>query len=91
MAHTTRVLNTVIREVSAQRRAALCVIVATRGSTPQVPGAMLCVDENAQLTGTVGGGCTEAEVRRAAHQMLSKGVGGLYGNFRFPNSLFRPR
>jgi len=77
MAHATRVLDTVIREVSAQRRAALCVIVATKGSTPQVPGAMLCVDENAQLTGTVGGGCTEAEVRRMAHEMLSEGRGGL--------------
>ncbi|MGD2110121.1 MAG: XdhC family protein [Phycisphaerae bacterium] len=77
MADTAQVLDTVIREVDAGRRAALCVIVATRGSTPQVPGAMVCVDENAQIRGTVGGGCTEAEIRRTAHQMLAGGGSNL--------------
>ncbi len=77
MAESTQALDTVIREVRAGRRAALCAIVATRGSTPQVPGAMICVDENAQITGTVGGGCTEAQIRRKAHEMLSTGGSGL--------------
>ena len=72
------ILDAAIREVDAGRPAALCVIVATRGSTPQVPGAMLCVDEAAQITGTLGGGCTEAEIRRRAHELLSTGPGGLF-------------
>jgi xanthine/CO dehydrogenase XdhC/CoxF family maturation factor len=36
---------------------------------------MLCVDEVAQITGTIGGGCVEAEVRRRAHELLS--IGGM--------------
>ena len=60
-------------ETNAGRAAALCTVVATRGSTPQPPGAMLCVDGNAQITGTLGGGCVEAEVRRRAHELLTAG------------------
>jgi len=67
------VLDAVIAEVIAGRRAALCAIVATRGSTPQPAGVMLCVDHAATITGTLGGGCVEAEVRRRAHQLLSAG------------------
>ncbi|UCC31214.1 MAG: XdhC family protein [Phycisphaerales bacterium] len=76
MSEPTEVLDTVIREVDAGRRMALCVVVATRGSAPQVPGAMVCVDEAAQISGTVGGGCVEAEIRRRAHQLLSAGWHG---------------
>jgi len=66
---TAAVLETVIREVQAGRKSALCVVVATRGSTPQGPGAMMCVDEAGHVEGTIGGGCTEAEVRRRALEM----------------------
>lgn len=66
------VFRTLVRELDAGRHAALCVVVATRGSTPQPPGAMLCVDEAARITGTLGGGCVEADVRRQAHQLLTE-------------------
>jgi len=56
---------------SAGGRGALCVIVRARGSTPQSAGSLMLVDEQAQLKGTVGGGCVEAEVRRLAHALLS--------------------
>ncbi len=71
------VLTTVVREHDAGRRAALCVIVATRGSTPQPAGSMVCIDEAAGLTGTLGGGCVEADVRRRAHQLLATGESAL--------------
>lgn len=67
------VLDAVIAEVSVGRPAALCAIVTTRGSTPLPAGTMLCVNHAAEITGTIGGGCVEAEVRRRAHQMLSAG------------------
>lgn len=70
---TIDVLDTIIREVDGGRRAALCAIVATRGSTPQPAGAMVCVDEAAKVTGTLGGGCVEADVRRRAYQLLCAG------------------
>jgi len=70
---TIDVLDTVVSELDAGRRAALCVIVAKRGSTPQPPGTMVCVDELAGMTGTLGGGRVEADVRRQARQLLSAG------------------
>ncbi|MGB2986039.1 MAG: XdhC family protein [Phycisphaerae bacterium] len=70
MSDSTNILDTIIREIDAGRRMALCVIVATRGSAPQVPGAMACVNEAGEMTGTVGGGMTEADVARQAQQLL---------------------
>jgi xanthine dehydrogenase accessory factor len=69
------VLRKVVDEVGAGRPVALCAIVAARGSTPQPAGTMVCVDHAAHLTGTLGGGCVEADVRRKAHQCLSDKVG----------------
>ncbi len=69
------VLRKVVDEVGAGRPVALCAIVAARGSTPQPAGTIVCVDHAAHLTGTLGGGCVEADVRRKAHQCLSDGVG----------------
>ncbi len=74
MYEPTRIIDAVIKEVRAGRRVALCAIVATRGSTPQPVGTMICVDEAAAITGTLGGGCVEADVRRQAHQLLSARV-----------------
>ena len=78
MSDPTNILGAIVHELDAGRRAALCVIVATRGSTPQRAGAMLCVDENAQIAGTLGGGCTEADIRRRAHELMSRGGGGVF-------------
>lgn len=65
-------LLAVANEIAAGRGAALCAIVATRGSTPQPPGAMVCVNSAVQMTGTLGGGCVEAEVRQRAFELLSR-------------------
>lgn len=72
-----RILQTIIQEHDQERRIALCAIVATRGSTPQPAGVLVCVDEAANVVGTLGGGCVEADVRRRAHQQLSKPHGEL--------------
>jgi xanthine dehydrogenase accessory factor len=69
------ILRKIIDEVEAGRPVALCAIVATRGSTPQPRGTLVCVDHAAQMTGTLGGGCVEADVRRQAHQCLANKVG----------------
>lgn len=72
-----RILETIVEEHDKKRRTALCAIVATRGSTPQPAGVLVCVDEAANMVGTLGGGCVEADVRRRAHQQLSKPHGQL--------------
>ncbi|NJD20237.1 MAG: XdhC family protein [Gemmatimonadetes bacterium] len=57
----------------AGRPCALATVVATRGSTPRKVGAALVVDPDVGLTGTVGGGCGEAEVIEAARRVLASG------------------
>jgi xanthine dehydrogenase accessory factor len=45
-----------------------CVVVETRGSTPQKAGAAMIVYPDGRQSGTLGGGCVEAEVKRLALQ-----------------------
>ncbi|MFO0872835.1 MAG: XdhC/CoxI family protein [Phycisphaerales bacterium] len=61
----------------AGERGALCVVVRSRGSTPQSSGALMLVDERAEILGTIGGGCVEADVRRRAFEMLREGRSGM--------------
>lgn len=46
--------------------AALCTIIRTRGSTPGKESMRMVVKGNGSFVGSVGGGCLEADVHRAA-------------------------
>ena len=48
-----------------------CAVVETRGSTPQKAGAAMLVFADGSQTGTLGGGCVEAEVKRQALKTLA--------------------
>jgi xanthine dehydrogenase accessory factor len=54
-------------------RAALATIIATEGATPRKDSAKMLVYEDGHQSGTVGGGFTEAEVRREALEVLQTG------------------
>jgi xanthine dehydrogenase accessory factor len=54
-----------------------CLVINSRGSTPQTAGALMLVDDAAQTVGTIGGGCVEADVRRQAMAMLTDGRTGV--------------
>lgn len=56
-----------------QRPVALATVVATRGSTPQRAGARMLIYYDGQLSGTVGGGCVEADVIGAAQRLMRQG------------------
>ena len=58
-------------DLEQQRPLAYCRLVETRGSTPQKAGAMMLVYEDGQQTGTLGGGCVEAEVKRTAIRVIA--------------------
>ncbi len=65
----------IYREV-ARRRAngeivALATVIKVRGSTPREPGAKMVVATDGRIFGTIGGGCGEAEVQRAALEVIS--------------------
>ncbi len=47
-----------------------CLLVETRGSTPQKAGATMLVFPDGSQRGTLGGGCVEAEVKQRALRVL---------------------
>src|SRR6185503_12469990 len=52
------------------RKAALATIVQIRGSVPSFQSAKMLVRDDGSIMGSVGGGCDEAEVWSAAHDVL---------------------
>lgn len=55
------------------RPVVLATIVRCKGSTPRGIGSKMLVDPDRGLTGTVGGGCGEAEVIEAARDVIATG------------------
>lgn len=53
------------------QKCALATIVEVRGSIPSYQSAKLLVREDGSMTGTIGGGCVEAEVWNAAREVLA--------------------
>ena len=46
----------------SQEKAALCLIIGTKGSTPRKVGAKMIVNEHGKIWGTIGGGSLERQV-----------------------------
>lgn len=57
----------------AGRRGALATIVNVRGSIPSVMAAKMLVREDGSITGTIGGGCVESDVRKGAMEVMQNG------------------
>ncbi len=58
--------------LTEQKHLVLATIVATKGSTPQVPGASALFSSEGLLEGTLGGGLLEADAQRKALKTLKK-------------------
>lgn len=56
-----------------QKRAALCIVIDTRGSTPRKPGAKMIVYVDGHIFGTIGGGSIEKEVAVKALEIITNG------------------
>ena len=61
------------RELEAGERVAVATIVRRRGSVPREVGAKMLVRRDGRISGTVGGGCGEAEVWRGALNVIDTG------------------
>jgi xanthine dehydrogenase accessory factor len=59
------------------RRFVVATVVRTQGSTPQVVGARLIVDDLGRLSGTLGGGCVEGDAIAEARRRLAEGGSSL--------------
>lgn len=77
MSELLAVLETLVADADAGHPAALCVVLRTRGSTPQSPGAAMLVRADMSTVGTLGGGCVENEVRTRAFGFIEKDEGAL--------------
>ncbi len=60
----------VLRLRNLGQKCALATIVDVRGSIPSYESAKLLVREDGSMTGTIGGGCVEAEVWNAAREVI---------------------
>jgi xanthine dehydrogenase accessory factor len=60
------VIDELIGVLERGLRCAFCTVAATRGPTPQKAGATLLVYPDGTQSGTLGGGCVEAEVKQRA-------------------------
>jgi xanthine dehydrogenase accessory factor len=69
----TALLDSLISSVRNGSPVAATALVETRGSTPQKAGAAMLVFPDGSQTGTLGGGCVEAEVKRRALRLLEDG------------------
>ncbi|MGE3163784.1 MAG: XdhC family protein [Planctomycetota bacterium] len=67
------ILRAAARTIEQGRAAALATIVATHGSTPGKLGAKMLVRDDGSTVGTVGGGCTEADIWRIAMEVATTG------------------
>jgi len=60
----------IVKMRRAGRRGALATIVHTNGSIPSYESSRMLVREDGSITGTIGGGCVEAEVWAAAKEVM---------------------
>jgi xanthine dehydrogenase accessory factor len=64
------VYEELVRLRNLGQKCALATIVEVRGSIPSYESAKLMVREDGSMTGTIGGGCVEAEVWNAAREVI---------------------
>src|SRR5450432_2298494 len=60
----------IVRMRRAGLRGALATIVHTNGSIPSYESSRMLVREDGSMTGTIGGGCVEADVWNAAREVI---------------------
>jgi xanthine dehydrogenase accessory factor len=66
------VYEELVRLRNLGQKCALATIVEVRGSIPSYESAKLLVREDGSMTGTIGGGCVEAEVWQAAREVMEE-------------------
>lgn len=73
MTEREAVLAALEEAIAAGRPCVLATIIRAKGSTPRGVGSRMVIEPDAGSTGTIGGGCGEAEVIEAARDVLASG------------------
>lgn len=66
------VFEELVRLRTSGQKAALATIVEVQGSIPSFQSAKMLIREDGSMVGTIGGGCTEAEVWTAAREVIEQ-------------------
>jgi xanthine dehydrogenase accessory factor len=77
------VLDDIERWRQAGKRVAVARVVNIEGSGPRDPGAAMAVSEDAEVAGSVSGGCVEGAVVTEALQVLDSGSAGRMVSFGY--------
>jgi xanthine dehydrogenase accessory factor len=64
---------TIVNTLAQGKRGVLATIVRRVGATPRDAGAKIFIEEGGRLSGTIGGGCVEAEAWQEAQEILNSG------------------
>ena len=72
MNETSDVLDAFAAAVRARRPVVLATIVRARGSTPRGVGSRMAIEPDRMATGTIGGGCGEAQVLDEARAAIAE-------------------
>ncbi len=73
MAEFDRIPEQALEWLAAGKGAALATVVETWGSAPRPAGAQLAISEDAEIAGSVSGGCVEGAVVEEALELLRTG------------------
>jgi xanthine dehydrogenase accessory factor len=75
-------LNSLYDEITLafrdNRKAALCIVTSTKGSTPRKTGAKMIVYSDGRISGTIGGGDLEKKVIQNALDVIKSGKPGIF-------------
>jgi xanthine dehydrogenase accessory factor len=77
------ILDDVERWRAAGKRVAIARVVNIEGSGPRDPGAAMAVSEDAEVAGSVSGGCVESAVVTEALDILEAGGPGRMVSFGY--------
>jgi xanthine dehydrogenase accessory factor len=77
------ILEDVERWRAAGKRVAIARVVDIEGSGPRDPGAAMAVNEEAEVAGSVSGGCVEGAVVTEALDVLTEGSRGRMVTFGY--------
>lgn len=68
-----RIIETALEWIDSGKGAALATVIQTWGSAPRPTGSQLAISSEAELTGSVSGGCVESAVAAEALEALEDG------------------
>jgi xanthine dehydrogenase accessory factor len=66
------IYNEIVKLLESRRRGAVATVIGSRGSTPGKEAAKMLIRDDGSTAGTIGGGCTEAEVWALAREVMDR-------------------